>query len=139
MADLDLSAVAEVLPDTSGDIYSGIAGVAVTAGMAVYLNASTSKIAPADANLSLAAAAAIGIALNGAAPGQTVRVQRSGDVTLGATAAPAVGTVYVVSSNAGGIAPAADLGSAWYATVLGVGMAGSKLRLHVFASGHVRA
>ena len=94
MADLSITA-AQVLPDPSGDVYNGIAGATITAGQSVYLDATTTTVKLADADASAAAAAAIGIALHAATSGQPIRVQRSGTPTLGAGAAPAVGTVYL--------------------------------------------
>lgn len=130
MAALSVTA-AEVLADFAGDIYTGIAGGTLTAGMSVYLDASTNTIKGADADASAAAAAAIGIALHAALAGQPIRVQRSGDITIGATAAMTAGLIYVVGATAGDIAPSADLtaASTWYATVLGVAISASKLRM----------
>lgn len=123
--------VAEVLGDYTGDIYTGIAGATITAGQSVYLDSTTSTVKLADADASAAAAAAIGIALHAALAGQPIRVQRTGDVTIGATAAMTVGTIYVVAATAGGIAPAADAeaASTWYVTPLGVAITAAKLRM----------
>lgn len=136
MADLTITA-AQVLPDSTGDSYTGTAGGTLTAGQAVYLDDTVNTVKAADANASAATARAIGIALHAATAGQPIRVQRAGDVTLGTGTA---GTIYVVSANAGGIAPAADLASGHYVTVLGVGITGSKLRMPPagpFVSGQV--
>lgn len=123
--------VAEVLGDFTGDVYSGIAGGTLTAGQSVYLDATAGTVKAADADASAAAAAAIGIALHAALAGQPIRVQRSGDITIGATAAMAVGQVYVVGATAGDIAPVADAiaASTWYVTVLGTAISASKLRM----------
>jgi hypothetical protein len=46
------------------------------------------------------------------------------------------GTIYVLSSAAGGIAPAADLGASDYVTILGVGKTATVLSVHIHASGN---
>lgn len=137
----------QVAPDTGGDTYNGIVGTdAITAGMSVYLNADDSKLYPADANASVAAASAIGVALNDGTEGQPCKVQRGGDVYLGAMANPTPGVVYVVGAAPGDIAPATDLTTGWYTTILGTGMNAGvanahqyRLRLHVLASRHLHA
>lgn len=96
---------------------TGIAGETITAGQAVYINASDSnKIYKADANASSSSAAAVGIALHAALAGQPVQYMTSGALTFGAILT--VGQYYVVSATAGGIAPTADLASGWYSTLL---------------------
>jgi hypothetical protein len=134
MADLSITST-QVLPDVTGGVFNGIAGGTITAGMPIYLDETTNTLKAADANASAATAAAKGIALHGASTGQPLRIQTNGDVTLGAGAAPAAGAVYVVSATPGGIAPAADLTTGWYTTILGVGIGSNKVRMNVFASG----
>jgi hypothetical protein len=46
-----------------------------------------------------------------------------------------VGQVYVASTNAGGIAPYADLGSGDYVTILGVATTATNLKLSINQSG----
>lgn len=99
----------------------GIAGVTMTAGQSLFRDAADlNRIKLADAN-TLAEAECIGVGLHAALADQPIEFQRGGNLTIGAGAAPAVGVIYVVSSTAGGIAPAADLGAGEYATVIGVG------------------
>lgn len=130
MADLSVT-VAQVLPDTTGTYLDGIAGAAITAGQAVYVDSTTRTVKLADANASALTAAAKGIALHGALTGQPIRAQRTGTPTIGAAAAPVVGTIYVVSATAGGICPAADLATGHYVTILGVGVTGNKLKMSI--------
>lgn len=135
MADLTITASQVLAPtDGSGDFFQGIAGGTITAGQSCYLDSSTNTIKTADANASQASAAAKGIATHAALSGQPVRLQTGGYITLGAGAAPAVGTIYVVSGTAGGIAPAADLATGFYTTVLGVGASSNRLYLDMFVS-----
>lgn len=139
MTDLTIT-VAQVLPatDAAADFVFGIAGAGITAGQPVYLDTVAGTYKLTDAN-AVATAAAAGIALHGALAGQPIKVQTSGDLTLGAGAAPAVGIVYCVSAAAGGISPIASLTSLDYTTILGVGIASNKLRMRVWVTGQLIA
>lgn len=95
-------------------------------------NVSPSVWRKADANASITTAAAKGIALNGGAVGQPVRVFLLGDLTCDGLTA---GVVYVVSANAGKVAPAADITTGWFVTVLGVALTATKLRVAPIVSG----
>lgn len=131
----DLTITAANVNKITGNVKNYTAAVAITAGQPVYLNTS-SQAALADAD-ALASAAAIGIAENSAAAGQQVGVQISGTMDVGATLA--VGTVYVVSTTAGGIAPLADIASGDYTTILGIASAAGVLNLNVWATGIAKA
>lgn len=120
MADLAITA-SQVKAGAGAVEGTGVAGATITAGQSVYEDQADGKIKLADSNLSLAAAKAKGIALHGALANQPVRYQKGGKVIVGAAAAPAKGTVYVVSGTAGGIAPHGDLLSGIHTTILGVG------------------
>ena len=87
--------------------------------------------------MSAAMADVRGIALNTAAVNQPLRIQRTGRVTLGATAAPIVGQLYILSTHSGKTAPASDLTSTWHTTLLGVGYPSNQLELSIYASGQV--
>lgn len=132
MADVSVTA-AEVLPDSGSVLIDGILGATVTAGQTVYLDSSTSTYKLADANASALTSTVVGIAMNGGATGQYVRVCKSGTLDPGFTVT--VGTIYVQSATAGGIAPAADLATGYYTTILGVGITASQLRLIMVNSG----
>ena len=120
MADLAITA-SQVKAGAGAVEGTGVAGTGITAGQPVYEDQADGKIKLADSNLSLAAAKAKGLALHGALANQPIRYQKGGKAIVGAGAAPAKGTIYVVSGTPGGIAPAADLVSGWHATILGVG------------------
>ena len=49
------------------------------------------------------------------------------------------GAVYVVSANAGGIAPVADLGSGDYVTLLGIATSTTNLKLSISVSATAKA
>jgi hypothetical protein len=131
MVDIAITA-ANVAPTASTQRLTKIAAAAITAGQAVYVNASD-RLALADADLSATAAAAVGIALNNAAANQPCSYAVGGDVTINAVAT--VGTIYVLSGTAGGVAPAADLASGDFVTVLGVGKTTTSIQLAVNATG----
>ena len=132
MADLSITA-ANVVPGTNATIdRSYLAGATITAGQAVYFDTTTSKWKLADANLSQAAAVLGGIALNGASDGQPIAVQTRGQITIGATVA--VGTVYVLSATAGGIAPVADATTGWYASTLGIAITTAIIDINIQVS-----
>jgi hypothetical protein len=108
MADLTVTAASVLW--TSGSKISGIAGAAVTAGQAVYLDSTTSTLKLAQADGTAAEAAAVGIALHAAGTGQPLVYADQGSViNIGATTTKA--TTYMVSATAGGVAPQADLTS----------------------------
>lgn len=117
MADLTITAASVAKDTATAQTASGIAGETITAGMALYQLASDSKLYKADAN-SAAAIGVIGVSLHASLAGQPIVYQTSGKITIGATVA--VGTIYVLSATAGGIAPSTDLASGWYTGIVGV-------------------
>lgn len=133
MADLTITA-ANVVAASNATRVTGTAGETITAGQPVYAKSSDSyHLWKCDANFSADTAAAVGIALHAASDGQPLTYITAGDVDLGATLVE--GTVYVVSATAGGIAPAADLTTGWYTTVLGVATTSSNLAMQLQVSG----
>lgn len=117
MADLTITA-ASVVAGSDATTVKGLAGVAITAGQAVYLDATTGKYALADADsATVAQRRAVGIALNGAALNQPVTVLTSGTYTVGSAVTP--GVAYYLSGNAGGICPVADIGAGEFVCLIG--------------------
>jgi hypothetical protein len=133
MAELTITP-AQVLSGADADFFQGIAGQAVTAGQAVYLDTLTNRLRLADANGSQDSAEVLGIALHEAAAEQPLRIQTDGTLTLGAGAAPVNATVYIAGATPGGIAPVGDKLAGWYTTLLGVGAPGNTLRMSLFPS-----
>jgi len=89
-----------------------VAGVAITAGQAVYLDGN-GKWQLADAN-GTGTTEVEGLAAHTAAADQVLAVvYEDDDLTLGATLSM-VAPVYVLSGTAGGIAPTADIASGWH-------------------------
>ena len=121
MADYTITA-SEVTPGSGAVIAYALAGEAVAAGEAIYLDASDNN----EAKLALAAgtaaqAAVAGIAINSAAAGQTVGYVKQGDVNLDTAALTGAGKgeVTSLSTTAGKICPNEDVASGEYVTVIG--------------------
>lgn len=133
MADVTVTATS-VVPDSGTQTLDAILGAAVTAGQTLYLDAADgNKAKLADANASAATAATKGIALNGGAIGQPVKLAIGGTLNPGFTVG--VGAVYVQSATPGGIAPVADLAAGHFPVVLGIGVTASQLKLVMQAGG----
>lgn len=96
----------------------------MTAGQLVYLDAGFLKLT--DCNLSAAAAKVTGVAINSGGAGQHINyVTKDPSLAIGATVA--IGTVYISSSTAGGIAPSADATTGHFVTVVGVGVSTTRI------------
>src|SRR5438067_1480309 len=133
MADLTITA-ANVIPGLNAKKSLGTAGVAVTAGQAVYLDPADDKYRRADNNsVTVAARAPAGIALHAPAAGQPRSVQTSGQITIGA--ALTAGVAYYLSGTPGGICPVADLVTGMYPTILGIATSTTGLALDIQPSG----
>jgi hypothetical protein len=136
MADVSVTASAVKAADANTVIARGTAGSTITAGQALYMDPGDGLLRPAQATNQTHANNLVGIALHGAYTDQPVAYATNGDVTF--NSAFTVGAVYVLSANAGAIAPSADLDSSSntnYATVLGVTPAATTLRLSIKAAG----
>ncbi|MGE0845835.1 MAG: hypothetical protein AB7L41_06165 [Flavobacteriaceae bacterium] len=133
MTDISITA-ANVVKGANAVTESGIAGATITAGQAVYLDSATGKYKLADSNDATAAVRQPrGIALNGASDGQPLTIQKSGDITIGATLT--AGVAYYLSDTAGGICPVADVGSGEYACIIGIAESTSVLHIAISYSG----
>jgi hypothetical protein len=136
MSDLSINPNA-VIPSATATIARGTAGAVITAGQAVYADATDSNKIKLAANTSAVTAAAVGIAVNSTdVAGQPIEYVTAGDVALGSILTAA--TVYVLGSGAGGISISDDLHSSSntrYGTVLGIATSTSNLRVGIVASG----
>lgn len=133
MADLSVTAANALASTSAAGKARGTAGATITAGQAVYLDAATGTLKLA-VKTSLAAAAAVGIALHGAASGQPLEyVYQDDDYTPGATLV--AGTCYTVGATAGNMAPSADLASGNYATFMMIAKSTTKAILRVLPTG----
>lgn len=133
---MDLSVTAaSVLAGPNARKRTGVAGATITAGQTVYEDtADSSKFKLADNNASTMTAKCVGIALHGASNGQPLTVvYEDDDFQPGATLV--TGTIYVLSSTAGGIAPASDLTSGNFPVVLFVAKSASKAVMKLVRGG----
>lgn len=134
MADLSITA-ANVVPGSNADTVVGTAGETITAGMVVYKSSTTNKWMKADNNAATAEARGsdtsnVGVALTGSSLNQPLVVQKSGDITIGATVT--AGTAYYLSDTAGGIIPVADIDTAgMYYVLLGLAKSTTVLALDI--------
>lgn len=128
----DLTITAANVKHISGPKGVGIAGAAITAGDAIYLDSADGKLKPCVVT-ALASSQCVGVALNDAAADQPVDYAAPGAVVdLGTGTA---GTIYVTSAS-GGLAPHGDLASNDYTTVVTIGRASNR-HLVVAAAGDV--
>lgn len=133
MANLTITA-ASVVAGAGAAIVDAIAAATITAGQALYRDETTGVVGLADGDSGTSQVRAVyGIALNGGAAGQPIRVQRSGPVTIGATLV--AGTVYALSRTPGAIAPVADLTTGDYPTVIGMATSTTVLAINIQAAG----
>ena len=133
MADLVIT-VGNVLAASTAVVAIGVAAESLSAGQVIYKDATNSnKITRADANAGAATSAAVGITLHAALAGQPIQYIVSGGFNPGATVA--VGTIYIVSSAAGGIAPSSDLASTWYTTILGIATTTTNINVQINSGG----
>jgi hypothetical protein len=117
MADIVITATS-VVAGANAQTDSGTCGETLTAGQAIYKDSATKKWLRADSNGAVEARQAKGIALNGGAINQPVKVQTGGDITIGATIT--AGVALYLSDTPGGICPVADVGSGEYVCLMGV-------------------
>lgn len=132
MADLSITA-ANVLSRNGAKVRVGIAGATITAGQTVYFDVTDERYKLADCDAAAALRSPRGIALNGAAAGQPLKVHLEGPITIGATLVP--GTAYYLSPTPGGIAPLADLSSGDYPTIVGLATSTTVLDVKLHESG----
>lgn len=129
MADLTITS-ANVI--SRGKSVDSTAGATLVAGDVVYDDAGSSKLADND-SATAAARSPKGIALNGAATGQPVKVHTKGPIVIGATLTP--GVAYYLSGTPGKICPVADLSTGDYPTLIGIATSASVLDVNIQESG----
>jgi hypothetical protein len=119
--------VAAEVQSGSAQVREGFAAVAITAGQAVYFDAS-SKAYLSQNNLT-GAKTITGIALNGAGIGQPVQVATIGSMTLGASSGLVKGAIIAVSATAGLLCPNTDLIAGQDLIIVGWATSNSQLQL----------
>lgn len=135
MPDLTITA-ANVIAQNGAQRQVGTAGVAVTAGQQVYLEAATQTYKLGDVNSATGEVRVpVGIALHAAAAGQPLVVCTSGPLAIGATLV--AGVAYFASGTPGGIRPAADNVTGDYPVLLGMALSTTVLNVDIQAPGAV--
>lgn len=131
MADLSITATSVIGGSGNAVIkVPGVLGETITAGQALYLDSVAAKWKLADNNSATAAVRqAGGISLNGGAVNQPVLVQKTGDITMGATLTP--GAAYYLSDTPGGICLVADVGSGEYVCLIGLAKSATVLTINI--------
>lgn len=110
------------------------AGVTITAGQVLCRNNSTGKIELADVNgASSYMKTVVGVALHGATANQPIEYAYEGDLTFNAGLTK--GTIYVGSSNAGGLAPSTDLASGHTVSIVGAASSTTNLQIKLNNTG----
>jgi hypothetical protein len=135
MADLSITAANVKIKSATTRTKIVQFGETMTAGQPAYLKSTDLKYWKADANASAAAAAALGVVLVGAAGDAYGVIVDSGAMDLGATLT--VGVPYIVSTTAGGIAPASDFAgyTGSFLTHLGYATSTSSIDIRPFVTG----
>jgi hypothetical protein len=132
MADLTITA-SNLVAGIGATTATGVAGEAIAAGDAVYIDASDNDdLKKCQHDGTAAEADAVGIALADYLDTATVSYITLGDLCFGTLLT--IGTVYVVSATPGLIAIAADAGSADYLTILGVAKGTAVLSVKIVTS-----
>lgn len=130
MADLSLTATSVVKYD-GASVRNGVAGEAITAGQALYVN-TAGRLMRADC-ATAAKANIVGVALNGGAVNQPIQYIVAGGLNPGATVT--VGTIYGVTDTPGGIGPISDRGSSDFVTIIGVAVTSTRINVDIARSG----
>jgi hypothetical protein len=135
MADLSITAANVKIKGSDAVTKIVQFGETMTAGQSTYLKPSDQKYWKADANASAEAAAASAVVLIGAAGDAYGVIGTGGPIDVGATLT--VGVPYIVSTTAGGIAPASDFSgySGAFQTHLGYATATSTIYLKPYVTG----
>jgi len=127
MADLSITA-ANVQQSAAAAIVTGIAGVAIVAGEALFIDTADENLLKLADCTDIAKTNVAGIALNDAAVGQPVSYAlEDAELVIGATVA--IGDI-VVLSEAGAISLAADLVSGDETVIIGVGVSTTEISVN---------
>lgn len=137
MADVTVTSSTVKVGNTSTVVNRGTAAESISAGQPVYIDVGTASKLRKAAATGATQASAVGIALNAAESDQPVFYAASGVLKFDTASTLVKGTVYIVSANASGgrIAPAADLATGQFGTVLGIAFSDRDLRMGIIPSG----
>lgn len=133
MTDIVVTA-ASVLAGANASRETSTAGETIAAGQVVYKASATGKWQLADNNsATIEARTAHGIALDSAAAGQPVTVQKAGDITLGGGLV--AGTAYYLSATPGALCPVADVVTGSAVCQIGLAKSATVLAIAIQAPG----
>jgi hypothetical protein len=133
MADYAITA-ANVLKGVNGKTKSGIAGVTIIAGQALY-KAADNSLKLFKSNVAAPVNMLEGIALHGSLTGQPIAYVYDDDAFSPGTTIAAGATVIGSGTNAGGICPDADKASGWRLTEVGHGVGGNLMSVKIVTTG----
>lgn len=125
MADLTITATDL---DYDGTPTVGTAGETIAASDSIYYDSANSVWMQADASAD-DGGNQVAVALSGGATGQAIIVAKDRDKTLTVGSVLTVGETYVVSANAGKIAPISDLVSTNYVVYIGYATSATEMKL----------
>lgn len=127
---------ASVKKSANATVEQGVAGASIVAGKAVWRD-TTNKYQLADNNhATVAGRTPRGIALHAAELDQPLQIQRSGDITIGATLT--AGATYFLSDTPGGICPDTDVGAGENVALIGISKSTTVLAINVQVPGVTR-
>ena len=128
--------VANVLAATGAALGTGTAGATIAQGDVLYADGTDGGDLKLGDSSGVLTAAVVGIALNAALDKQPVDFIKSGTLTIGTDggAPPAAGEPYFLSTTAGKIDDALPA-SGQFATVLGIGLTSSTMKVGIVVSG----
>jgi len=131
---MDVNIVSADVLVSGGSPSIATAAVELAAGDLIYLDGSDAYKAKSDSSEH---ASADGVCLCSAAAGQPVVYAASGTLTTGGIVS--IGQLYVVSENAGKIAPSSDLDPGEYVTIVGIGKTTAAIQLLIVPGSVARA
>lgn len=132
----DLASITAVRPTSNTQYRLVDYGATIAAGNSVYLDPADNEWKLADNNASTTTAGlnGIGVAMTPGVDGGQGFVATGGSIILVGTTM-AAGEQYVISATAGGIAPATDLATNDYVSLLGIASSTTQLNLNVKYTG----
>jgi hypothetical protein len=130
MADISVVATA-VLAYAGATTEDGLAGETITAGQTLYRHTDNTWLKADDT--SAVKAYCRGVALNGGAVGQPIRIIKAGGLNPGV--AVGVGLTYGVTDTAGGIALISERAGGDFVTIIGVATTTSRIEVNIIPSG----
>lgn len=134
MAAINVTAGEVVQSTDPSRLSRGVGGEDLAIGDFVYRKSSDGRMYKADADALESSQASHVVVSENAAAGQPVELQDlDGPLTVGATAALAVGEPYFVHTTAGKIGPRGDLAAGDFATFVGIATSTSVLACRVKA------